>query len=179
MTYKSILLSALLLPIASYGRNTEVRIKELKEAQFQKGLELSNLGKMIAERDELIRTGRKDLENIFPEFKKYRALALEKNNKKLTEKEIAKVGENIQISLGKFVEQFDTAIKEKASMKQFLTQELFDQENPTSTMAFESLRFIVIRTIFERMLLEILVGKHATCAEELIKINQELSDLTQ
>jgi hypothetical protein len=57
MTYKGMLLSALLVPVAvtCYGKESvDSRIQQLKEARFQKELELSELGAKIYDKYELL-----------------------------------------------------------------------------------------------------------------------------
>ena len=52
------------MPFTMAGNNTKnVRIQELEEKAYQKELEVSNLGNMIAQREELLSKQKLDLQN--------------------------------------------------------------------------------------------------------------------
>ena len=66
MTYKGMLLSALLTPYAIIGDNSvDIRIEQLEEKYFQKELELSRLGDMIAEKDKFLSSLDSESQNLF------------------------------------------------------------------------------------------------------------------
>jgi len=68
MNFRSILLSVILLPIASYGKNTENRIKELKELRYQAELKLSEFSEKVAEKDYLVTSIKTEYSNLLTKF---------------------------------------------------------------------------------------------------------------
>lgn len=174
------LLSFILLPvtITSYGNDVEARIKELEQKYFEKELEISDLGKMIAERDEILRCARQNIGILWDTIKRQKADAIaRKHGKDLSEEEFEQVGIIMQASLNEFVKQFVVALGANQEIKGMLTKGLYDQENIDSATSFESARFILTRAILEHMLLEKLVAKYEACVEELIKFSRELTAL--
>jgi len=92
MTYKGMLLSALLVPVAvtSYGKESvDSRIQQLKEARYQKEFELSELDAKIAEKKKLLTAIFDDGMAMFVERYKPAELA------KMTDEERVELGEKI------------------------------------------------------------------------------------
>lgn len=178
MKLNIIFLNVVLMPLAiiSYSENTEMQIQKLQELQFQKALELSNLGKMIAEKDEFLRSYKEDVFSIWRSLRSMQITILEEmNSKPLSKEEIDKVGQTIEDSNNLFLDRFYEA--EVKKVKEMLTRELYAGEKPASLDSFQSMKFILLRSIFEREFLVMLVDKYAACAQELIQINIELNTL--
>lgn len=178
MMYKNIVFMALLmsLPLTKCEDSNELRIKELEEIQFQKMLELSNLGKMIAERDEFLRHALENRQHIFDLVKQDKITQLEKSKGiKLSSEEMDKIDQEIKDSMKLFLEKFyESNINET---KELIIEELYDQNNLDSITSFESLRFMLLRFMFECDFLLVLVAKYASCSQELLKINIEFNSL--
>lgn len=155
MIYKSILLSALLLPVAIYGKSTEMRIKELKEVQFQKELEASNLMKMVTDKMESL--------------SKYKEMALNYLKLLSTDKELA----NIENSLDQLIKDFEAELKKAKSLKQVFKDGIVHGSSPDDS------RVPLLIVVLENRLIERLIIKYEVCVEELIKLNVELDNLNK
>lgn len=175
MAFKGIFLSVLLSPlaIASHSGKIEMQIRKLQEMQFKKALELSNLGKMIAEKDAFLRSYKEEVFSIWLSLRSIQVTTLEEmSGKPLSEEEIGKIGRAIEDSNNIFLYKFyETEVKDA---KEMLTKELYAEENSAFPNSFQSMKFILLRSIFEREFLVKLVDKYATCAQELIEINIKL-----
>ena len=162
MIRKVILLNTFFLPFAlvSYHPSSEMRIKELKELHFQKQLQLSDIGKMIADRDEFIRSSKEILSPVFSSIKNKKIDALVKKNGKVSQEEINKIEEEIENSNDFFLKKYYES--DHKDIKEVLMTELFDQESiNTSFTSFESLRFTLLRIIMEHSFLLNLTEKYA------------------
>ncbi|MBS1986697.1 hypothetical protein JST99_02065 [Candidatus Dependentiae bacterium] len=150
--YRHIALIALLLPFFGYGVNKDSRIKELREAQFQKTLELKNICKQANDCAEfLISSG--DYYNCpkqSPESEALNEIFLNKIRNTFT-------------GLGSF--DYD------------LTKELFDQNDADSINSFDVLKGLYMRAATERQLLALLIARYQVILKELFKITQELASL--
>lgn len=155
MIYKSILLSVLLLPISSYSKSTETRLKELKETQFQKELESSNIFKMSIDKAELL--------------DKYKENAL--NNLKLSnpEKELFE----IEALLNQLIDDFESELTKAKNLKQIFKNGIINSSSSHS----DALRIALLLVVLEKRIIDKLGIKYEACVEELIKLNVELENL--
>jgi hypothetical protein len=163
MSYKGMLLSALLVPVVatSYCKDSvDSRIQQLKEARFQKELELSELGAKIAEKQNL-------LEEMYEDANAHISVIL--SNLKLEEQASDQYISEINASSERFEELFSN----KESIKGLLLKELIIEEEPFPG-DFEVFKFWKLRGKFEHNLLETYIEKYEVCLQELIEINREL-----
>ncbi|MDR3550015.1 MAG: hypothetical protein P4L31_01265 [Candidatus Babeliales bacterium] len=151
MNYKNIALIALLLPIASYGNSTQARIKELKEAQFQKELEASNLFKMIMDKAE--------------SSSKYEEKAVDSMKLLTPEKDVSE----IETSLKQLMKEFESELLRAKNLKQIFKDGILNCSDYS--------RVVLLIMVLEKRIGEKLITKYETCIEELIKINLELENL--
>jgi hypothetical protein len=166
MFIKKIILHVCLLSVigANCAQN-EAQIKELKERRFKLELELSDLGKMITEKDELLQSIHPSMIDLI--VKKIRDNNIDKDQvRELVEKNDA---ENL-----KFITALEEVFLSKKNIQQFLLKELFDEEAP-----FKSLKFYLIRFVLERDLLKMLVERYGDLQQNLFEIDQKLIDLKQ
>jgi len=174
MMHKIILLSALLLPVASYGKSTQARIKELKEVRFQKELELSEIGEKIADKDYLVTSIKKDYSNLLLELMKSKKQECfeKKGSKEPSNEEAETIRKSVTDPIELFLNNLLSAIKEQKKINKVLVKELFDESG-----TFITIRFLLMRIMIETNLLESLVGKCEECGQMLIDIDQELATL--
>lgn len=123
MNYKNIALIALLLPIASYSKSTEVRIKELKEFYEKKGLELLDIGEKIAERNDFVNSLRKDYYN--------------------------KITDANQSALDLFASKFIKAVAQEKNINKFLTNELFNDTGNCDPMKVLLVRIMIQKSYID------------------------------
>lgn len=155
--YKNIALIALLLPVASYSKSNEVRIKELKEAQFQKELEISNVSEMIDKKGEF--------------FSNYKSSALDCLTTIQEKNESSKSEDEMENLLDQFIKNIGVEFDGSKDIKQMFKNGLDSKGNN------ESLRVALLRVMLEQRLIQKLIIKYEECAQELIMINQELINL--
>lgn len=183
MTYKGMFLSALtvLIPITSYTNENSARIKELEEALFEKQLELSEIGEMIAKRDELLRSFEEGYQDLFTSLVEKKVTQIETNNdgKELSKDEKRPIAQELLNSINRYTYAVYEAYLGKETIKNMLTDGLFNQDDLDGCPEFESLKFFLIRCTFERGLVVKLVQKYEACIQELSTINQELDTLKQ
>lgn len=145
------LLSTLLLPAIIYGKNNDVRIKELEEAQFKKELEISELSAKIHHQYELLDC--------------YRANALYEWNFLQKEKPVKKIENSFDECLASFKSTFDVTKDVKKKLK--------EQYSDMS----EDLFYALIRVIVEKSFIDKLAIKYMTLIQELADINQKIIQL--
>ena len=170
MTYKGMLLSALLVPVAvtCYGQDSvDSRIQQLKDARYQKELELSELGAKIAEKYEFLEEMLDDARHFFQRYVKEAGL----DTDKATECGLEEAKERKEL-----LSRLRKAIKE-GSVKGFLDNELFDDRDIDENIEF--VRLYYVRYFFERKLIVELVEHCDDCMQELIEIDCELDVLQE
>ncbi|MDR3549987.1 MAG: hypothetical protein P4L31_01110 [Candidatus Babeliales bacterium] len=155
MNLKNIALIVLLLPIASYSNSTESRIKELREAQFQKELEISNLTEVLIKRHKSLARYKSNTSDFLE--------LLRESNEQL------KIDASLDQLIEDFKEEFDNAI----DIKQLFSKSFLESD---SEVSYESLRIWTLVVTVERRLIDKLTVKCETCVKELIKINKELKN---
>ncbi len=155
------------LPFATHAENVEIKRQELKIARFKKMQQLSELAKMIDEKDELLHSIVQNGGSFLSQ------LAADKN---LNEQETKDFIQETASSLDNFGETVDEAIKITKNVKKFFVKELFKGDNRRLT-DFEALKFLVIRSALERDFLKTLVEQYEEYQQELIEIDQKLEDL--
>lgn len=168
MINKSTLLIFLIsLPCASQGQNPEAQIQELKTVRLKKMQQLSELGKMIDEKDELLYSIAQNGGAVLSQLAK---------DKNLNTQEAKEFIQEAVSSLDNFGETVDEAIKVKKNVKQFFVKELFKGDNRRLT-DFEALKFLVIRSALEHDFLKILVEQYEEYQQEIIEIEQKIENL--
>ncbi|MCX5922210.1 MAG: hypothetical protein NTX86_02690 [Candidatus Dependentiae bacterium] len=179
MNYKGVSLTVFLLPfaIASYGNDVKARIQELKVVEFQKERELSDLGEMIAKRDEILRSFHDDSQYLLRELIKRKTAELEVKNGVggLSEEEKQRIADESRSFVNDFLFDFCKKCDSNENIENILSEGLVYQEE--GVKSFESLRFFLIRCAFERDFIMRLVKKYEICIQETRLIKQELKDL--
>lgn len=182
MISKNMLLSVLLIPATIIGKDTiDVRMQKLEEKLSQKELELSNLGKMIAEKDEFFSSFNMESQRLLRLLidKRVKQLEEQKSGKSLSQEEKNKVAIEMQNKANEFLYKFFDALKGDKAIDGMLSEGLF-QKNEIAGEAgadFESLRFYLIRHTFEQMITMHLVKKYEDCIKEYRDLLRELSNL--
>ncbi|MDR3549790.1 MAG: hypothetical protein P4L31_00105 [Candidatus Babeliales bacterium] len=156
MVYKSILLSILLLPVASYAKSNETRIKELEEAQFQKELEFSNLVELLNKRHKTLDYYKSNTSNLLK--------LLRKSNEQL----------KIEVPLDQLIKNFKTEFDNAIDFKQLFEKSFIENDDEIS---YESFRAWMLIVVTEKQVIDKLTVKCEICVKELIKINTELKEL--
>lgn len=156
----------ILMPFALLG--SETQIKELKEARYNKELELSELGNKIAEKDKQIQSFRDDAMEFIA--KKIKA-------KKLSKEEAIQEGQDIDDAMNNFYNYFLSISNDTKMLIGFFLRELFKTNQQNEFDQFEMLRFYVIRMINEINLLKSLVEKYEETQQELAQINNILNNI--
>jgi len=183
MTYKSILLTLFLVPFSMVGKDTKnTRIQELEEQISEKELELSNLGNMIAQKDEQLLAFHSDVRTLLNFFTSKRIAMLEKQNdgKALSSEDEDKIAKELGKQADEFLYKFWNALKDNKSITGMLTKGLFQGDiNPDifDVEEFESLKFYLIRRIFNQLAIIRLVKKYEACITEYRALLNELIDL--
>lgn len=181
MNYKSIALIAILLPVTvmSYCKSAEARIKELKDAQFKKELELSDLGEIITKKDQILNSFDDDSQYLLRLLINRKKAKIEEKNdgKKLSKEEEKQLAEELRNSVNEFLHVFGAAYKEHRNVADMITNGMFHEDDIKGLKELESLKFFLIKSAFERSLIMKFIDKYKICLQELIKINQELANL--
>lgn len=159
MTFKSIFLCALLVPFFTFGNN-EQRIQELNNELSSKMLIISDLGKKIAEKEELIESMTYKVSNDWQEI-----LLL------LNEEEKQEFNEEINV----FLKRTNQVLKREINIKNFLIQELF--ENQKNNFGLGRIKSAQIRILIERNIWKNLFELYEQILSELIEIDHQLDIL--
>ncbi|HEX2977885.1 MAG TPA: hypothetical protein VHO47_02085 [Candidatus Babeliales bacterium] len=160
MIYKTIFLSALLVPAITYG-DIDTDILQLKEIIFQKELALSKIANEIEKQEELIES--MISKTIETAAKVYRSLGSEEEKKELCKKldEIEKKCEKIL---------------EVRNVKKFLMDELFNDMTDQADR-IERIKSLLIRRVIEKEILKKMIRDYAQPFEELVNMHLELVEL--
>ena len=170
--YKNIALIALLLPLFGYGITKEARIKELKEAQYKKSVEIQDLVKRISDADEYIRSCVSQYHTLVD------IVVQKKKQANVSAKiEEQKIRLEIEQSLQCLLDSLEKIFLGKRAFDLDLINELFDQNDVDAIDSFKSLSFMCMRGATERTILTGLVVRYQRCLQELLNINQELNNL--
>ncbi len=170
MNYKTIFLTMLFVPIAAMGRNTvDTRIQRMEENIFQKQLELSKLGALIAEKDKLLSSLKSESHDVFRLIidKRMRALGQKNDGNALAQEEEARLYKELDI----FYTNALMTYKNKKSVEGILVNGLFQEDE------FQSLKFYAIRYAIEQAILKSLVKKYEIHIQQLIALDTELENL--
>ncbi len=144
---------------------------------LQKQITISELGKLIAEKDTFIRTFNKNIESIYTTILNDLIDEWEQENgTSLSSEEIDEIAQNLELSINKFLKEFNAVPIE--DLHDFIVNELYDQENFESITAFQPIKFLLLRTLFEKNLLAELVNLYATSVQELYQMNEQLIEET-
>lgn len=153
MNLKNIALIALLLPVAGYSNGTESRIKELKDAQFQKELAISDLLEMLCKKHDI-------LDRLKSNACYYLTVLQGENESSKTES-----------SIDQLIEDMETEFDNTKNINQMFKRGLLDQRNS------ELLRIELFTAALEKRFIKKLSIKYEIYVQELININKELTNL--
>lgn len=164
--YKSLALAALLVPFSGYSAEKDVRINELKEAQYQKALELKELAK------ELRTAGYESY--ISDEFdyvhrKIVSILSKMTVNKRKTEEEIIN---SLEEENGGLYDRLTASLIHGSDFNINITQSLVLESGD-----FDALKTIYIESAVQEFYLRLLAEKFKKCLGEMLHINQEIKKL--
>lgn len=176
MIYKSILLTLLLVPFTMADNNPKnMRIKELEETISQKELEITNLGNIIAQKDELLDEQKSDWRNRIELIIYQRVQQLEKQNdgKSLSQEDQNKVEAETRKKAVEFLDTFFDVLNSGKEIKGMLTDSLF-QDDETSCGLF---KFYYVRLALDMQIIFDLVKKYENCIKERNMLRNELIDL--
>jgi fructose-1,6-bisphosphatase len=123
-----------------------MRVKDLKDTQYRHELEISELGKMISERSDLI--------NL------------------LTSMHHRDINDDNQEVIDAFSDKLLTAITQQKNINNLLVNELIDEWGNCNTI-----KFVLIRIMFEKYILKRLVKQYEDCIQNCINIDEELATL--
>jgi uncharacterized coiled-coil protein SlyX len=162
------------------GKNSnDSRIKELEQALFEKELAISNLGKMIAERDELLSSFDTDCQYLLELLtaKEIEKLEEKKGHGQLSQKEKEQIATDVRNLVNNFIFDFAKGYKNKNDLQGMLIKGLVTQEQSTDIPELQSFKFYLLRSAFERGIVVKLVKQYAQCIQELIDMEKQLDDL--
>lgn len=174
------LLGALLAPFVIIGNNkVDTRLKQLEAKILQKELELSNIGKMIAEKDELFSSFDSNSQKLLKLLIDKRVRQLEEKNggKSLSNEEKNKVAAEARNNANEFLYTFFDAFKDDKDIDGMLKKGIFKNNEDTGSADFESLKFYLIRHTFEQMITLHLVKQYEDCIKEYRTLMHEFSNL--
>lgn len=126
MNFKNIALVVLLLPVASYSKSTETRIKELETFEYQAELKLSDLGEKIAKKNEFIN--------------------------ELNSQYHAKIKDEKKETIDSFKDKFLSAITKEKNINNILITELIDEWGHCDSVKFVLLRMIIEKGILKSLI---------------------------
>ncbi|MBI2344458.1 hypothetical protein HYV10_00090 [Candidatus Dependentiae bacterium] len=183
MSYKIIfsILFLMSFPIIGKGTNNE-RIQKLEEQITQKEQELSDLGTLIAQKDEqllAIYSKGKELLRIFT-AKRIMQLEKENNGKELSSEDEDIAAKEIEKETDEFLYKFWNGLKDNKPIVGMLTKGLFQGDGNLGIFdveEFESLKFYFIQRIFDQLAIIRLVKKYEICITEYRTLINELADL--
>lgn len=178
MTYKSIILTILLVPCSIRSDDiTDARIQQLEEKLFQKELELSRLGATIAEKDNFFSSLESEVQRIFSSLLEKKVNQTEKKSgKSLSQEEEKKLSAELSNETITFACTFCANYRNQENIHSFLLNGLIREEE-NADMEFESLKFYIIRCTFERELLKHFIVRYEKCLHELRDIQNEIIKL--
>jgi hypothetical protein len=145
MIYRSIFLSALLVPVAIAHSNTNIEIQreKLQEELFQKELALSKIGKEIDAQEKLLDIMWNDL-----------LTALSNTFESLNEQEKKMVKEKLK----SFEDRFEIALS-GANLDNFLVNEFFN-DTTSNNEQIERVKSLMVRRVIEQEILKHLVENY-------------------
>lgn len=159
MTFKNMLYCTLLVPLFTFG-NTEQRVQELNNELSSKMLIISDIGKKIAEKEELIESMTYKVSNDWQEI----LLSLNEEEKQEFNEEI-----------NAFLKRTNQVLSREINVKNFLIQELF--ENQKKNFALGRIKSAQIRILIERNIWKNLFVSYEQILSELIEIDHQLDIL--
>lgn len=152
------------MPFVLFGNSTETQLKELK---FKKEMELSDLGKTIAEKYMYMQSMRQQAINI---------LNKEIVKKDLNEQEAKEFGRKVDEELDAFV----VRLNKIKNVNGFLIKELFKKSDDNQVEEdFEAVKFFLMIIINEYRILKTLIQKYEVFEQERREIDQKLNYLQQ
>ncbi|MBS1986925.1 hypothetical protein JST99_03270 [Candidatus Dependentiae bacterium] len=153
--YKSLALAALLVPFSGYSAEKDVRINELKEAQYQKALELQQ----IAVRMRKIAAQCYD----YQEYDNFLRVSVQQTNK--SEEELKKYNTELENKLAH-------SLFDNKDFNVDLSKELFYK-----SLYFDAFKGLFIESAIEKYLLALMAEELKRCLDELLLIKKELKSL--
>jgi hypothetical protein len=149
------LIGALFVPAISYSGGNDKKIQELREAQFKKQTEISDLSDVIRSRYQSLYTSQ---ETALHWWGLARSEESEEESKK---------------SLELFLDKLVGILTLEADVNKALDQE------PLYANACADLQFALMRVALERIYIDNVVRRYRSCVNELIGINQLLVKLNR
>lgn len=173
------LLSILLVPLAVVCSDAkDKRIQQLEEQLFQKKLELSNLGKMIEERDDYLVSFGIESKAIAKLMEKEVQKWKEENlGKPFTKEARDQIKASIICAAHEFSATFFAACDKNMNIKDMLTDGLFRQNESVGASEFDSLKFYLIRYALEHELMVALVKRYENCIQDALALWAEIESL--
>ncbi len=162
---KLLLICLFLSPLMN-GQDRNKQIQELKDCRLKKMQALSNLGKKIVKKDQLLRSIPQTMDMLTDQS----GLNINLHNEK--SEEFRNATRNMIEILAKTLEE---KIFAKRNVKHFLVKELLTRNNDRQN--FETLKFFAVRYIFEESHLKALVEQYEEDQQELIEIEERLAEL--
>lgn len=162
MNLNKIFLSAFLVPFVLVSNsNINERIENLKKNLHEKELELSNLGKMIAEKEASIDSIRSAGITVYSSI-----------SNTLNEQEEKELNEKLDI----FEENIIRALNAKNDLKNILITD-FSNNHKNTNNELARIKSVIIRQCVEYHFLKRLFKHYEECLQELIAIEHELNKL--
>ena len=162
MTYKGMILSALLVPFTIIGNDTDPRIQQLKNDLHAKELELSELENMIAEKEKQIDAIRERGGNLYYSI----CHDLDDQEKQYLEQEI-----------NHFKSSIEHALSIKSDITAYFAKRFRDGHNNFNEL--ERLKFVLIRYAIEYTSLKQLFKRYEDCLLQILALKIALEDLQQ
>jgi hypothetical protein len=162
MNYKAMLLAALLVPCTIFSNETvDTRIQQLKKDLYAKELELSDLSKIIEEKQgwiDLIRNNQREFAHQI-----FSGSDVQEN-------------EALRTVVSSFQQELNRVCDSKKDLQQFLLKKLLDN-NPGSFCEIERMKSWCIRYYVEYNFLSKLTKRYEECVQEMLAIEIELEEL--
>jgi hypothetical protein len=143
------------------------KIKQLKETRLQKVHELSNLGKKITKKDQLIDAMTSSLNSVVESYCK--KFSVEKKEEFM---------QAFGAWSGDFINKLEIAIHKNMKIKGFLCKECIDNmEESIGTFKIRDLKvlkFIMVRCYSEMVLRNMLLERYEDILQQIIELDNEL-----
>lgn len=192
MTYKSKFLILFLVPCTMFGKNAvkldkqiDVQIQDLKQKVYQKELELFNLSEKISELDKHLLAFSSEPYEILNSLIEIQANDKRRDGISLSQKDQDELANEFRDKANEFLSKFVDTLEKNAMKEGILVKNLFQKTGSPSSVEFEkfdtedfeSLKFYLIRRIFDQQLMRHLIEKYDQCVTEYSILMNELINL--
>jgi hypothetical protein len=148
--------------------------RELETEILQKELQLSNLAAVITEKNKMLTSFKSEVKNLYSALLNNRIKQLEeKNNQSLSQEEKDRLEEELQKATIEFAINFCDDYQNQKNIEAILANGLAKENGEGDFAELTSLRFYIIRCIFEQRRLEHLIAEHEHCLQELCILKAE------